>query len=151
MSALPTLIRLARHNMEEKRRKLVGLETLMANLKAKLVQLEKEVEREQAFAALDSEKMFLYGNYARAVIARRENIQRSMNELQGQIDGAHEEVSEAYQEVGRYEVVLERQQERQAIEEARRQQAELDDMSIEMFRRARKSGQHGAGRVLGAK
>ncbi len=151
MSALPTLIRLARHNMEEKRRKLVGLETLMANLKAKLVQLEKEVEREQAFAALDSEKMFLYGNYARAVIARRENIQRSMNELQGQIDGAHEEVSEAYQEVRRYEVVLERQQERQAIEEARRQQAELDDMSIEMFRRARKSGQHGAGRVLGAK
>lgn len=151
MSALPTLIRLARHQMEEKRRTLVGLETLMANLNASLRRLDKEVAREQAAARHDDQSLFFYGNYAQSVIKRRDTIQRSMTELQEQLDAAHAEVTEAYQEVRRYEVVLERQQEREAIEAARREQVALDDMALEMYRRSRSSRQDGARRVLDSK
>jgi flagellar FliJ protein len=150
MSALPTLIRLARHHMEEKRRKLVGLETLMSNLNASLRRLDREVEKEQSAARHDEHSIFFYGAYAQAVIARRENIQRSIDDLQGQLDEAHGEVAEAYQEVRRYEVVHERQREREMAEEARRDQAALDDMAIEMFRR-RGSGENGARPVLDPK
>jgi flagellar export protein FliJ len=135
MSALPTLIRVAKWNMEEKRRTLVGLETLMANLQANRQQLETELEREQRSARHDEEALVFYGNYARAVIERRENLDRSAAELQEKVDVAHQEVTEAFQEVRRYEIVWEREQERAAAETRRKEQHTIDEMAAEMVRR----------------
>ncbi|MEQ8248005.1 MAG: flagellar export protein FliJ [Alphaproteobacteria bacterium] len=135
MSALPTLIRVAKWNMEEKRRTLVALETMMSNFNARLRALEKELEREQSAARHNDEALVFYGNYARGVIDRRDTILRSIGELQGQLDAAHQDVTEAFQEVRRYEIVLERQQEREAAEQLRRDQNTLDETSMELYRR----------------
>ncbi|NQV81035.1 MAG: flagellar FliJ family protein [Alphaproteobacteria bacterium] len=153
MSALPTLIRVAKWNMEEKRRTLVALETLMGNLNASLRGLDVEVEREQGEARRNEETLFFYGNYARRVINRRDNIHRSIEELRGQLDAAHQDVSEAFQEVRRYEIVLERQLEREAAEQVRRDQNTLDETSMEMYRReaARRLRQDRTRRVAVAK
>jgi len=148
MSALPTLIRVAKWTMEEKRRTLAGLESLMANLRANRQQLEQELEREQRSARHDDEALVFYGNYARAVIIRRETLERSMAELQEKIDVAHQEVTEAFQAVRRYEIVWERHQEREAAEERRKDQHTIDEMAAEMVRR-RKAGQLGDNRPRG--
>lgn len=135
MSALPTLIRVSKWNMEEKRRTLVGLETLMANLVAARQKIEDDLEREQHSARHDEEALVFYGNYARAVIHRRETLELSMADLQEKIDVAHQEVTEAFQEVRRYEIVWERHQERETAEFLRKEQNTLDEMSMEMMRR----------------
>ena len=135
MSALPTLIRVAKWNMEEKRRTLVALETMIGTFNARLKALEKEVVREQGAARHNDEALVFYGNYAKAVIGRRYTILRSIGELRGQLDAAHQDVTEAFQEVRRYEIVLERQQEREATEQLRRDQNTLDETSMELYRR----------------
>ena len=140
MSALPTLIRASKWTMEEKRRTLVGLETLMANLVTAREQIEHELEREQRSARQDEEALVFYGNYARAVVHRRETLDLSTADLQKKIDVAHQEVTEAFQEVRRYETVWERHQKREATELRRKEQNTLDEMSMEMVRR-RKANQ----------
>ena len=135
MSALPNLIRASKWRMEEKRRTLVGLETLMVNLVSAREQIECELEREQRLVRHDDEVLFFYGNYARAVIHRRETLDLSMADLQKKIDVAYQEVTEAFQEVRRYETVWERHQEREAAELRRKEQSTLDEMATEMVRR----------------
>ena len=139
MSALPNLIRSSKWTMEEKRRTLIGLETLMANLVAAREQIECELEREQRLARHDEEALVFYGNYARAVVHRRETLDLSIADLQKKIDVAHPEVTEAFQEVRRYETVWERHQEREASELRRKEQNTLDEMAIEMVRRRKES------------
>jgi flagellar export protein FliJ len=121
--------------MEEKRRTLFGLETLMVNLVSAREQIECELEREQRLVRRDNEVLFFYGNYARAVIHRRETLDLSMADLQKKIDVAYQEVTEAFQEVRRYETVWERHQEREAAELRRKEQSTLDEMATEMVRR----------------
>ena len=135
MSALPNLIRASKWRMEEKRRTVVGLETLMANLVSAREQIECELEREQRLVRHDEEVLVFYGNYARAVIRRRETLDLSTVDLQKKIDVAYQEVTEAFQEVRRYEAVWERHQEREAAELRRKEQSTLDEMATEMVQR----------------
>ncbi len=71
MKALPTLIRMHRWRLEEKRRKLVELERLRAELAAQAQRLEERLASEQRVAKHSEEGRYAYGAYAASIIKRR--------------------------------------------------------------------------------
>lgn len=135
MSALDSLIRLHRWQVDERRRHLADLEGLAAQLAEEHHRLDREQAREQAAAAASPEAAFAYAAYARQLIERRRKLTQSQAEVAEQIERSRAMLAEAFQEVKRYEIMAAnrtRQQERRA---ARRQQRVLDDLGADAFRR----------------
>jgi flagellar export protein FliJ len=132
---LKALIRLHKWIVDEKRRVLGELLRMLGELEQRTRDLENEVVREQKIArgAPDSAG-FLYGNYAEAVIQRRERLKQSIARTEAEIEVARAELSEAYRDLKKYEVAQQVRDRRIAAETARRDQILLNDIGIEAHR-----------------
>jgi flagellar export protein FliJ len=140
MKGLATLIRLAKFNLDEKRRQLAELERLREHLLRSLDKLAVEVSREQQTAAESQDPFTGYASYARAALDRRAVIEQSLADLAPQLGAAAEAVTAAFQEFKRYELAEENNHRRAAAKDRRREQARLDETGLSRFQRARRSG-----------
>jgi flagellar export protein FliJ len=124
--------------VDEKRRKLGDLLKMLAELEDQSRRLEAEVVEEQKAAANDPETAgFLYGNYARHVIERRERLAKSIASTEAQIASAREELNAAYRELKKFQVAQDVRDRREVLEAARRDQNMLDEIGLAMHRRRR--------------
>lgn len=139
MKGLPTLIRLHRWRLDEKRKQLVALERLAAKLRDQRRRLEEELRAEQDVARSLTGAEFTYAAYAKAVVRRRETLARSIAEAESQIERVMAEVTEAFRELKRYEVAQANRERAAEEEAARRERAVLDDVGANVHRR-RKTG-----------
>jgi flagellar FliJ protein len=135
MSALDSLIRLHRWQLDERKRDLATLEDLAVKLGEEHRKLELEDQREQRAAAASPEAAFAYAGYARGLIDRRRKIEQSQTEVADQIARAREALAEAFQEVKRYEIAAANRVKVEEQRDAKRQQRVLDDLGVEGFRR----------------
>jgi flagellar FliJ protein len=135
MKGLEGLIRLHRWKLDEKRLVLAELERLAARLRQELIDLETEVADEQKIAATSTEAMATYGNYAAAVIARRAKLNQSLSEIEERMRAALEEVTAAFRELKKYELVKARRDKNAEQQEKRQQQAVLDELGLVLYRR----------------
>lgn len=140
MSALDSLIRLHRFQLDERRRDLATLEELAAKLKEQQRQLEDENKREQQAALGSIEAAGGYAGYAAGFLERRRKLAQSQAEVAQQIVRAREALAEAFQEMKRYEITAANRARQQELREARRQQQVLDDLGIDRFRRKTAAG-----------
>ncbi len=134
------MIRLHKWQLDEKRRNLVELEKMRDDLKQNLTDLQNELIAEQKKVASSPVVSITYAGYAQNVMARRVNIVNSMLEIDASIEEVKDQVAEAFKELKKYEVVEQREREREITERGRRQQAELDELAINMHRRRQKMG-----------
>ena len=74
-----------------------------------------------------------YPTYAKAAIARRENLKRSADELKVQMDDAQAALGEAFEELKKVEMLDERDQAREKAEANAREQSELDRIAALRF------------------
>ena len=116
MRNLKPLIRFHQFRLDEQRRALGQLQGLRAELEKKAADLVEEADGERRLAAQDIELNWTYGGYAQGLIRRRENLTKSISELEAQINNARESVTEAHLELRKYETVQERAEERAAHE-----------------------------------
>jgi flagellar protein FliJ len=135
VSALDSLIRLHRWQLDERRRDLATLEDLAAKLGEERRKLEAEDERERAVAAASPEAAFGYAAYARRLIERRRKLEQSQAEVADRIGRAREALAEAFQETKRYEVAAANRAKQQEQQDAKRERKTLDELGIEGFRR----------------
>jgi flagellar FliJ protein len=135
MSALDSLIRLHRWQVDERRRHLADLEGLAAQLTEEHRRLDREEVREQTAAAASPEAAITYANYARVLIDRRRKLAQSQAEVAEQTERSRAALAEAFQEVKRYEIMAVNRARQQQRREERRQQRVLDDLGVENFRR----------------
>jgi flagellar FliJ protein len=135
MSDLKGLIRLARWQVDERRRELATLEEFAAKLAEERRRLEAEDERERAAATASPEAAFSYPAYARVMRERRLKLQQSQDEVAGQVARGRDALAEAFQDLKRYELAAEHRAKLAEQREARRQQQTMDDLGIEGFRR----------------
>ena len=133
---LDGLIRLQRWKVDEKRRALADLQALHAELTAKAEALEAEVVAEQQSAVANG-TAFAYRAYAEQVIQRRETLAESIADVLQAMMKAQGELSDAYQEAKRYEMAQDRAQQRLMAEAARREQIDLDEIGLNIYRRNR--------------
>jgi flagellar protein FliJ len=126
MKSRNTLIRLKKFQLDEKRRKVAQIEAMIADFQRMASDLEHEIVAEQERAGIHDPTHFAYPTYAKAAIARRENLKRSADELAVQLDDAKVTLQESFEDLKKVELLDERDQVRdRAVEEAR-EQADLD-------------------------
>jgi flagellar export protein FliJ len=130
MKSRETLIRLKKFQVDEKRRKVMQIEGMIAEFERMATDLEREIKVEQDRAGIHDPAHFAYPTYAKAAIARRENLKRSADELKGQLNDAKDALSEAFEELKKVELLDERDQARERAEAAAREQAELDAIGL---------------------
>jgi len=129
------MIRLHKWQLDEKRRNLVELEKMRDDLKQNLIDIQNELIAEQQKVAESPIVSITYAGYAQNVMARRVNIVNSMLEIDVSIEEVKDQVAEAFKELKKYEVVEQRERERELAEGRRRQQNDLDELSLNMHRR----------------
>jgi len=110
MKSRNTLIRLKKFQLDEKRRKVAQMEAMIADFQRMAADLEREILAEQERAGIHDPSHFAYPTYAKAAMARRENLNRSIDELVAQLGDAKAELQESCEELKRVELMDERNQ-----------------------------------------
>src|ERR1700686_285809 len=130
MKSRNTLIRLKKFQLDEKRRKVAQIEAMIADFQRMATDLEREIVSEQERAGINDPTHFAYPTYAKAAIARRENLKRSVDELRVQLDDAKSALGEAFDDLKKVELLDERDQLREREAENAAEQAELDSIAL---------------------
>jgi flagellar protein FliJ len=110
MKSRNTLIRSRKFQVDEKRRKVAQMEAMIADFQRMAADLEREILAEQERAGIHDPSHFAYPTYAKAAMARRENLKRSIDDLVGQLGDAKIELQENAEELKRVELLDERSQ-----------------------------------------
>ena len=105
MKSRDTLIRLKRFQVEEKRRRVRQIETMMAEFSRMTLDLDREIGVEEKRAGISDPSHFAYPTYARAAMTRRENLKSSIAELAGQVEEAKAAQEEAQAELQKFETL----------------------------------------------
>src|SRR5881398_572260 len=130
MKSRDTLIRLKKFQVDEKRRKVMQIEGMIAEFERMATDLEREIKVEQDRAGIHDPTHFAYPTYAKAAIQRRENLTRSADELRIQLEDAKALLGEAFEELKKVELLDERDQARERAEESAREQADMDSIGL---------------------
>ena len=113
MKSRETLIRLKRFHVDEKRRQVTQIETMIAEFGRMAADLDREIAVEQERAGIADPAHFAYPTYAKAALARRDNLLRSGGDLKQQLDDARAALEEALDELKKVESLEERDQQRE--------------------------------------
>ena len=105
MKSRDTLIRLKKFQVDEKRRRVAQIEGMIAEFDRMAADLEREIKAEQERAGIHDPGHFAYPTYAKAALARRENLKRSAEELRGQLEDAKTALGEASDEMKKMELL----------------------------------------------
>ena len=105
MKSRDHLLRLKRFQVEERRRRVVQIETMVADFGRMSADLDREIATEEQRSGISDQAHFAYPTYARAAVARRDNLKRSVDELKGQIEEARALHEEAVDELKKAEAI----------------------------------------------
>ena len=135
MRAYDTLIKLHKARLDEKRRKLSDIQRVIDQMWRDIRRLEAELETEMKISAADPKIGVMYPQYAMGNKAKREGIAASIRELEKQAEIARNEVTEAYQEVRKFELAKEAKLKKIGAEQDRKDRLVLDEMGLTQHRR----------------
>jgi len=130
MKSRETLIRLKKFQVDEKRRRVAQIEGMIADFQRMTSELDREITSEQERAGISDPSHFAYPTYAKAAMQRRENLQRSADELRIQLEDAKSHLGEAFEELKKVELLDERDQARERAEENAREQSDMDSIGL---------------------
>ena len=141
MKSRETLIRLQKWQVDEVRRKLADLESMRIEFEKRKIELEASVADERRFGETSPIGVYAYPSFARAMNDRRRKLEESIRGLEREIVATKDALNEAYGELKKAELLEEQRQERERVEENRREQGELDEVALKTYRRRQLEGQ----------
>jgi flagellar export protein FliJ len=130
MKSRETLIRLKKFQVEERRRKVAQIESMIADFERMAGDLDREIAAEQERSGIHDPAHFAYPTYAKAAMNRRDNLRRSAQELKIQLDDAKAALGEAFEELKKVELLDERDQMRERVVETPRDSAAVDGFGL---------------------
>jgi len=137
MKSRDSLIRLRRFQVDEKRRQVTQIETMIVEFERMARELNDQILAEQERAGIHDVAHFAYPTFARAAAQRRDNLVASAGELREQLAAAQDDLAMAVEELKKFELLVERDHERERAASARTEQQQIDEIA---GRRARGSG-----------
>ncbi|AEV39142.1 flagellar export protein FliJ [Pseudovibrio sp. FO-BEG1] len=129
------LLKLKKFNVDEKRRQVTQIETMLSDFDRMAEDLENQIVQEQKRVGIDDVTHFAYPTFARAAAQRRDNLKHSTEELKAQLEKAQDELTEAVSELKKIELMDERDQMRQRAAMEAIEQDGMDDIAGRMARR----------------
>ncbi len=133
--SLSTLIRLGRWRLEEARRGHAELERHLDALEAERAQLLGRLAEERANTGGGFTERLDFHPYFRWAMARGDDLAASIGEAEARVQASRDSVAAAFGELKTLELAAERARARAEVERARREQMELDEISIDRHRR----------------
>ena len=113
MKSRETVIRLNKFRVEERRRRVAQIETMIAEFERIAGELDREIKIEQDRVGIHDPAHFAYPTYAKAATQRRENLKRSADDLKIQLADAKSALEEAFEDMKKIELLDERDQSRE--------------------------------------
>jgi len=117
MKSRETVIRLKKFQVDERRRRVAQIESMISDFERISSDLEREIKTEQDRSGIHDPGHFAYPTYAKAAIQRRDNLKRSAHDLKIQLEDAKAALNEAFEEMKKLELLDERDQMRVRSEE----------------------------------
>lgn len=137
MQALPTLLRLARQELDTLRRALGELQGRRATILLRIQTHGELVVREQEIARQRYEVAHAYVGFAAAALEVKRAMESEAAVLEQEAEGLRGLIGAAHIEVKKLERLLELQEARAADKARRVEDAELDELAMQRAARAR--------------
>lgn len=110
MRSRETLLRLHRFRTEEKRRQVADISFMIQDFTRKYDELDQQVKLEEGRNGVTDPAHFNYSLSAKAARARRDNLMRSIAELNDQLVEAQTSLEAEEQDLRRVEMLAEKEQ-----------------------------------------
>ena len=120
MKSRDAAVRMMRFQIEDRRRQVGQIETMIEEFSRMVSDLDHEIAAEHRRTGIDDDKHFAYSTFARAARQRRSNLQTSVADLTGQLDTAKAALDLALAELEKEEEKLEREQGQDGTRQAHR-------------------------------
>ena len=105
MKSRENLVRLKQFQVNEKRRQLAQLDTMIAEFERMATELEIQIAAEEKKAGITDINHFAYPTFAKAARLRRDNLKNSQHDLLGQRGIAESILAEAEAELAKAELL----------------------------------------------
>jgi len=135
MSDLTALIRLHKHELDEKRLALAELYNATALLERQRRDLERAFETEKEAVATTGDIHFTFSRYVERVNRQRTELDAQTAELETQIVAAKDSMMETFSELKKYEMTQQQRDRLAAADRLQKDSQEMDEIGIEGFRR----------------
>jgi flagellar protein FliJ len=99
MRSLEALVRIKKLQVDEKRLKVDQIKIMIAEFDRKASELDLEIHLEEDRAGIHDPAHLAYPTWAKAALARRENLKRSSDELRIRLKDAESALSEAFEDL----------------------------------------------------
>ena len=129
MKSLHTLLRIARRNLDVLRRALAGRIAEGLAVEERMRTHEQSILDEQKAALRDYESGRAYGGFAAAAVAGRRGLEVEAAAIEAESVRLRALITEAHVEMRKFERLLELQEERARALAAKREDAELDELT----------------------
>lgn len=123
-----SLIRFKKFQVDEKRRQVAQIETMVADFQRMAAELDQQIEIEQQKTGISDVAHFAYSTFAKAAISRRDNLLASARDMRDKLEAAQDELAEAVEELKKVELLDQREHTREAAEQSKVEQAEYDEI-----------------------
>lgn len=137
MKTLERLVEMVRLDLEQKRRTVNDLEAMRQGFADRIIAIDNEIAHEMSSARTDPLLTDGLGRFIQTARDRQIRLRESLAEVDRQLDFAREQVTEAFQEKKRYEIVLERRRLERRKAADRREQLRLDEIGLRRAMRQR--------------
>jgi flagellar export protein FliJ len=124
-----SLIRLKKFQVDEKRRQVTQIEMMIADFERMAAELDQQIEIEQQKTGISVVAHFAYSTFAKAAIARRDNLLNSARDMRETLENAQDALAEAVEELKKVELLDQRENGREAEAVAKAEQAEFDEIA----------------------
>ena len=118
MKSRDAVIRLKRFEVDEKRRKVEEIESMIGEFNTMATDLDRQIAIEQERAGVSDVNHYAYPTFAKAAIQRRDNLANSVAGLEAKLAAARGELYEASEDLKKIELLQERDAERLRIDPA---------------------------------
>lgn len=129
MKSGPALQKLAKHKIEMLQQALNAADTETEAAKARIARLDMTLEQERLIAAQSGQPVD-FARYAMVMKPKRAGLVQDAAGAASRADVVRAELMEAFAEGKKIEILMERALERERAEEARIEQANLDEIAL---------------------
>ena len=129
-----SLIRLKKFQVDEKRRQVAQIEMMVNDFVRMAGELDQQIEIEQTKTGISDVAHFAYSTFAKAALARRDNLIASANDMREKLEIAQDGLAEAIEDLKKVELLDQRENQREAVEQLKVEQAEYDEIGRLRFR-----------------
>jgi flagellar export protein FliJ len=114
-----SLIRLKKFQVDEKRRQVAQIQQMIVDFERMAGELDQQIEIEHQKTGISDVAHFAYSTFAKAALARRDNLLASAHDMKDKLETAQDELTEAVEELKKIELLDQREHGREMAEEAR--------------------------------